>query len=148
MGLLLPFDEFIIHTRVFNDEKLDVAGDGVVEGLGEGVEDGEAGLDLGDHGDVGDAGRGERGEDLVDGPEGRVGGQDHRLAVAVAPHERLVGRLGDHGRDVAVVDGRDVHDATQLLRHSSRRATVGLVACTKLKREIIHPVLYNDIYLK
>ena len=44
--------------------------------------------------------------------------------------------LGHHGRDVAVVDGRDVHDPAQLLRHSSRRATVGLVACAKLKEVI------------
>ena len=68
----------------------------------------------------------------MDGAEGSVGGHDHGLAVAVAPHERLVGGLRHHGRDVAVVDGRDVHDPAQLLCHPGRGTAVGLVARSKL----------------
>jgi len=75
----------------------------------------------------------------VDGSEGGVGGDYHGLAVAVAPHERLVGGLRYHGRDVAVVDGRDVHDPAKLLYHPGRGTAVGLVASSKLSVGVSSP---------
>ena len=59
--------KFAFLTGIFHDEKLDVTGDGVVEGLRQRVQDGKAGLDLGDHWNVCDTWRGEWGKHLTMG---------------------------------------------------------------------------------